>query len=159
MDENNCIVDIAKFFLEFTVDESCGMPTVPYRTKRMLSHERITGGKGKMEDIDKLETLAKNIIASASARTVGSSLCSARKYSGMVHRPVGTRMPAGVCKSMLSYVIHSDRCELRHMYKALSCRRDQRDKKVPYVIDQENASNAALVWRNVHQGNIQECVM
>ena len=67
MDEDNCMVDIAKFFLEFTVDESCvKCPPCRIGTKRMLEIlERITEGKGEEGDIEKLETLAKNIKASA----------------------------------------------------------------------------------------------
>ena len=67
MDEDNCMVDIAKFFLEFTVDESCGK-CAPCRigTKRMYEIlERITQGKGELEDLDKLETLANSIKQSA----------------------------------------------------------------------------------------------
>ena len=67
MDEDDCMVDIAKFFLEFTVDESCGKcPPCRIGTKRMLEIlTKITEGRGELEDIDKLETLAKNIKASA----------------------------------------------------------------------------------------------
>ena len=67
MDEDNCMVDIAKFFLEFTVDESCGKcPPCRIGTKRMYEIlERITEGKGEEGDIEKLELLAKNIKASA----------------------------------------------------------------------------------------------
>ena len=67
MDEDNCMVDIARFFLDFTVDESCGKCT-PCRigTRRMLEIlERIVEGKGEDGDIEKLETLAKNIKATA----------------------------------------------------------------------------------------------
>ena len=67
MDEDDCMVDIAKFFLEFTVDESCGKcPPCRIGTKRMLEIlTKITEGRGELEDIDRLETLAKNIKASA----------------------------------------------------------------------------------------------
>ena len=67
MDEDNCMVNIAKFFLEFTVDESCGKcPPCRIGTRRMLEMlTRITEGKGEPGDIEKLETLAKNIKASA----------------------------------------------------------------------------------------------
>ena len=71
MDEDNCMVDIARFFLDFTVDESCGKCT-PCRvgTRRMLEIlERITQGKGEEGDIEKLQTLAENIKSSALCRT------------------------------------------------------------------------------------------
>jgi NADP-reducing hydrogenase subunit HndC len=145
MDENNCMVDIAKFFLEFTVDESCGKcPPCRIGTKRMLEIlERITGGKGEMEDIDKLETLAKNIIASALCglgQSAPQPVLSTLRYfrDEYIAHVRDKKCPAGVCKSMLSYVIHSDRCKscgicARHCpVGAISG-----DKKVPYVIDQE----------------------
>ncbi len=67
MDEDTCMVDLAKFFLEFTVDESCGKcPPCRIGTKRMLEIvTRITEGKGQVEDLEKLEILARNIKASA----------------------------------------------------------------------------------------------
>jgi NADP-reducing hydrogenase subunit HndC len=82
MDEDNCMVDIAKFFLEFTVDESCGKcPPCRIGTKRMLEIlERITGGKAKMEDIESLKRWRRTL---PNPRCAGSgsrlrSLCSAR---------------------------------------------------------------------------------
>jgi NADP-reducing hydrogenase subunit HndC len=145
MDEDNCMVDIAKFFLEFTVDESCGKcPPCRIGTKRMLEIlERITGGKGEMEDIDKLETLAKNIIASALCglgQSAPQPVLSTLRYfrDEYIAHVKDKKCPAGVCKSMLSYVIHAELCKSCGI-----CARNcpvgaiSGEKKVPYVIDQE----------------------
>ncbi len=85
MDENNCMVDIAKFFLDFTVDESCGKCT-PCRegTKRMLEIlERITEGKGEDGDIEKLESLAETITTTSLCglgQTAANPVVSTLKY-------------------------------------------------------------------------------
>ena len=115
MDEDNCMVDIAKFFLEFTVDESCGKcPPCRIGTKRMLEIlERITGGKGVEGDIEKLEILAKNIKASALCglgQTAPNPVLSTLKYFRDEYdaHVKDKKCPAGVCKSMMQYVINAD---------------------------------------------------
>lgn len=145
MDEDNCMVDIAKFFLEFTVDESCGKcPPCRIGTKRMLEIlERITGGKGEMEDIDKLELLAKNIISSALCglgQSAPQPVLSTLRYfrDEYIAHVKDKKCPAGVCKSMMRYVIAADHCKSCGI-----CARNcpvgaiSGEKKVPYVIDQE----------------------
>jgi NADP-reducing hydrogenase subunit HndC len=145
MDEDNCMVDIAKFFLEFTVDESCGKcPPCRIGTKRMLEIlERITSGKGEMEDIDKLEILAKNIIASALCglgQSAPQPVLSTLRYfrDEYIAHVRDKKCPAGVCKSMMKYVIAADHCKSCGI-----CARNcpvgaiSGEKKVPYVIDQE----------------------
>ncbi len=118
MDEDNCMVDIAKFFLEFTVDESCGKCT-PCRigTKRMLEIlERITQGKGTLEDLDKLEALAYNIKESALCglgQTAPNPVLSTLRYFRDEYEAhvIDKKCPAGVCKALLSYVIVADKCK------------------------------------------------
>ena len=117
MDEDNCMVDIARFFLDFTVDESCGKCT-PCRigTRRMLEIlERIVDGKGEEGDIEKLETLAKNIKATAlcglgqsAPNPVLSTIHFFRdEYEAHIKEK---RCPAHHCQSLLSYVISADKC-------------------------------------------------
>ena len=118
MDEDTCMVDIAKFFLEFTVDESCGKCT-PCRigTKRLLEIlEKIANGNGTLEDLDKLEELSYHIkesslcaLGQSAPNPVLSTLKNFRKeYEAHV---VDKKCPAGVCKALLSYVIEPDLCK------------------------------------------------
>lgn len=117
MDEDTCMVDIAKFFLEFTVDESCGKCT-PCRvgTKRLLEMlEKITQGKATMEDLDRLEELCYYIKANAQCglgQTAPNPVLATLKffrdeYLAHVRDKV---CPAGVCKDLLSYVIDREKC-------------------------------------------------
>ncbi|WP_010251942.1 NADH-ubiquinone oxidoreductase-F iron-sulfur binding region domain-containing protein [Acetivibrio cellulolyticus] len=144
MDEDNCMVDIAKFFLEFTVDESCGKcPPCRIGTKRMLEIlERITEGKGEIGDIEKLEILAKNIKASALCglgQTAPNPVLSTLKYfkdEYMAH-VIDKKCPAGVCKSMMKYVINAETCKSCGICaKQCPVGAISGEKKVPYVIDQ-----------------------
>ena len=117
MDEDNCMVNIAKFFLEFTVDESCGKcPPCRIGTRRMLEIlTRITEGKGVDGDIEKLEKLAVNIKNSAlcglgqtAPNTVLSTLRYFRdEYEAHIYEK---RCPAGVCRNLLSYSIDKEKC-------------------------------------------------
>ena len=118
MDEDSCMVDSAKFFLEFTVDESCGK-CAPCRigTKRMLEIlEKITDGRGTLEDIDRLEELA-NYVKSASlcglGQTAPNPILSTLRYfrDEYVAHVVDKKCPAGVCKKLLSYSIVADKCK------------------------------------------------
>ncbi|RKD25263.1 NAD(P)-dependent iron-only hydrogenase diaphorase component flavoprotein [Caminicella sporogenes DSM 14501] len=117
MDEDNCMVDIARFFLDFTVDESCGKCT-PCRegTKRMLEIlEKITSGKGEPEDLERLENLA-NTIKSASlcglGQTAPNPVLSTLKYFRHEYEAhvYDKKCPAGVCKALTSYII-TDACK------------------------------------------------
>jgi len=118
LDEDDCMVDIAKFFLEFTVDESCGKCS-PCRigTKRMLEVlTKITEGKGTMEDLDTLEELA-NYIKSNSLCGLGQTapnpvLSTMKNFRDeYIAHVVEHRCPAGVCKSLLQYKIDKDKCK------------------------------------------------
>ena len=117
MDEDDCMVDIAKFFLEFTVDESCGKCT-PCRigTKRMLEIlNKITDGQATMEDLDKLEELCYYIkenslcgLGQTAPNPVLSTLKFFRKeYEAHI---LDKKCPAGVCKALLSYSIDPEKC-------------------------------------------------
>ena len=117
MDEDNCMVDIARFFLDFTVDESCGKCT-PCRvgTKRLLEIlDKIIAGKGELEDLDRLEELS-NYIKSASlcglGQTAPNPVLSTLRYfrEEYIAHIVDKKCPAGVCKSLLSFSIDPDKC-------------------------------------------------
>lgn len=118
MDEDNCMVDIAKFFLEFTVDESCGKCT-PCRvgTKRMLEIlDKITKGNGTLEDLDKLEKLCYYIKDNALCglgQTAPNPVLSTLRYfkDEYIAHVVDKKCPAGVCKSLLSFEIIADKCK------------------------------------------------
>ena len=118
MDEDNCMVDIARFFLDFTVDESCGKCT-PCRvgTRRMLDIlNRICDGKGEDGDIERLEDLAQSIKASALCglgQTAPNPVLSTIKqfrneYEAHIYEK---RCPAGVCKNLMRYVIDPEKCK------------------------------------------------
>ena len=118
MDEDNCMVNIAKFFLEFTVDESCGKcPPCRIGTRRMLEIlDRITHGKGEDGDIEKLEKLAKNIKASALCglgQTAPNPVLSTLRYFRDEYEAhiYEKRCPAGVCKKLARFVIDADKCK------------------------------------------------
>ena len=118
MDEDNCMVDIAKFFLEFTVDESCGKCT-PCRvgTRRMLEIlEKITKGQAVLEDLDKLEELCYHLKSNslcALGQTAPNPVLSTLRYfrEEYVAHIVDKRCPAGVCKALLQYRIDADKCK------------------------------------------------
>lgn len=118
MDEDSCMVDIAKFFLEFTVSESCGKCT-PCRvgTKRMLEIlTRISEGKGEMEDLEKLEELA-NFIQTNSlcglGQTAPNPVLSTMRFfrDEYVAHIKDKTCPAGVCKKLLKYSIIEEKCK------------------------------------------------
>jgi NADP-reducing hydrogenase subunit HndC len=117
MDEDNCMVDIAKFFLEFTVDESCGKCT-PCRigTKRLYEIlDRITKGNGTLEDIDKLEELCKyikeNSLCGLGQSAPNPVLSTIRYFKDeYISHVVDKKCPAGVCKALLSYIIDAEKC-------------------------------------------------
>ena len=117
MDESNCMVDIAKFFLEFTKDESCGKCT-PCRigTTRLLEYlNKITSGNGTMEDLDEMEKLCYYIKDNALCglgQTAPNPVLSTLRYfrDEYIAHIKEKRCPAGVCKALLSYEI-TDACK------------------------------------------------
>lgn len=117
MNEDNCMVDIAKFFLEFTVDESCGKCT-PCRvgTRRLLELlTKVTEGKATLEDLDKMEELCyyiKNNSLCGLGQTAPNPVLSTLRYFRDEYEAhvVDKRCPAGVCKSLLKYTIDPEKC-------------------------------------------------
>ncbi len=117
MDDTTCMVDIAKFFLEFTVDESCGKCT-PCRvgTRRLLEIlNKITSGNGTLEDIDRLEKLCyylKENSLCALGQTAPNPVLSTLKYfrDEYIAHVTEKRCPAGVCKALTNYVIDPEKC-------------------------------------------------
>ena len=144
MDETTCMVDIAKFFLEFTVEESCGKCT-PCRvgTKRLLEMlEKITSGNGELEDLDKIEKLC-NFIKEDSQCGLGqcapNPVLSTLQYfrDEYVAHVVDKKCPAGVCKDLMQYKIVADKCK-----GCTACKRAcpvgaiSGNVKEPHIIDQ-----------------------
>ncbi len=117
MDEDTCMVDIAKFFLEFTVDESCGKCT-PCRvgTKRLLELlNKITSGNGEMEDLDRMEELCNYIKANSQCglgQTAPNPVLATLKFfrAEYIAHIQNKKCPAGVCKDLLKYTIDKDKC-------------------------------------------------
>ena len=118
MDEDNCMVDIAKFFLEFTVDESCGK-CAPCRigTKRLLEMlTKVTDGKATLEDLDKIEELCysiKNAALCGLGQTAPNPVLSTLRYFRDEYEAhvVDKKCPAGVCKALAKYVIDPVKCK------------------------------------------------
>ncbi|NLT97821.1 MAG: NADH-quinone oxidoreductase subunit NuoF [Christensenellaceae bacterium] len=117
MDEDNCMVDVARFFLEFTVDESCGKcPPCRIGTKRMLEIlERIVNGQGQEGDIEKLEMLGNNIKNAALCglgKTAPNPVLSTIRYFRDEYEAHirDKKCPAGHCKALLNYIIDKTKC-------------------------------------------------
>lgn len=117
LDEDNCMVDVARFYLDFIKDESCGKCT-PCRigTKRMLEIlEKITTGNGTLEDLDKLEDLAKKVkVASLCGlgQTAPNPVLATLKYfkDEYIAHIVNKKCPAGVCTALVNYSINPEKC-------------------------------------------------
>ena len=117
MDEDNCMVDVAKFYMEFICDESCGKCT-PCRigTKRMLEIlTRITDGKGTLKDLDELEELAQNIKSNSLCglgQTAPNPVLSTLAHfkDEYIAHVVDKKCPAHICKNLMQYVINENKC-------------------------------------------------
>ena len=162
MDEDSCMVDIAKFFLEFTVSESCGKCT-PCRvgTKRMLEIlTRISEGKGEMEDLEKLEELA-NFIQTNSlcglGQTAPNPVLSTMRFfrDEYVAHIKDKACPAGVCKKLLKYSIIEEKCKGCTLC-ARNCPVDAISGavKTPHVIDTAKCIKCGACMDNCRFGAI-----
>ena len=143
MDEDNCMVDIARFFLEFTQEESCGKcPPCRIGTKRMLeSLDKITSGKGTPEDLENLEVLAQTIKDSslcALGQTAPNPVLSTLKHFRSEYEAhiYDKKCPAGVCQALLSYKIDPRKCRGCSLC-ARNCPAEAISGKIkePFVID------------------------
>lgn len=164
LDEDNCMVDVARFYMDFIVDESCGKCS-PCRigTKRMLELlEQICNGEGTMETLDELELLAHTIKDTAlcglgqSAPNPVLSTISQFRDEYIAHI-IDKKCPAGVCKALLSYEIDTDKCR-----KCGLCARqcpanaiEGQLGKVPYHIDQDKCIKCGNCMTACHFGVIE----
>lgn len=165
MDEDNCMVDVAKFYMEFICDESCGKCT-PCRigTKRMLEIlTKITEGKGTAKDLDELQNLAtatRNNSLCALGQTAANPILStmtAFKDEYQAH-VVEHKCPSHVCKSMLTYVINPEKCK-----KCSLCARNcpvnaitGEVGKTVFVIDPAKCIKCGLCFTSCHFGAIDK---
>ena len=153
MDEDNCMVDVAKFYMDFICDESCGKCS-PCRigTKRILEYlTKICDGKGTMEDFDQLEQLATTIKTGslcALGQTAANPIVSTMKQfkDEYIAHIVDKKCPAKVCKNLMSYHINTDLCK-----KCSLCQRQcpvnaisGQVKVGPFVIDQEKCIKCGM---------------
>jgi ferredoxin len=117
MDEDNCMVDVAKFYLEFICDESCGKCSqCRIGTKRLLEIlTKITDGKGTMEDLDKLQELSKSIrvgsLCGLGQTASNPVLSTIAKFKDVyIRHIVDKKCDAGVCKNLIEYSIDPNLC-------------------------------------------------
>ncbi|MGN0459463.1 MAG: NADH-ubiquinone oxidoreductase-F iron-sulfur binding region domain-containing protein [Ruminococcus sp.] len=162
LDEDTCMVDIAKFYLEFTVDESCGKCT-PCRvgTRRLLQFlDKITSGNGEMIDLEKIDELARHMQTSslcALGQTAPNPVLSTMNYfkDEYIAHIKDKTCPAGVCKALMKYEIIPAKCK-----GCTLCARNcpvgaiSGTVKQPHIIDQDKCIKCGLCMRNCKFGAI-----
>lgn len=154
MDESTCMVDVAHFFLDFTQKESCGKCTFcRIGTKRMLEIlTRITEGKGKMEDLDTLEELAKNIIKGSLCglgQTAPNPVLTTLRYFKEEYKAhiLDHTCPAGVCTSLQKYEIDPEKCTgCTLCAKKCPVNAISGNVREPHVIDQEKCIKCGVCF-------------
>ena len=161
MDESKCMVNLAKFYMGFIVDESCGKCN-PCRigTKRMLEIlEKITNGEGTLEDIDKLEELAKTI-KTASVCGLGQSapnpvLSTLKYFRDEYIAHVNGKCPAGECKALLGFKINDEKCKKCGLcFKNCPVGAITGDRETGYKIDEDKCIKCGACKTNCHFGAI-----
>lgn len=143
MDEDTCMVDVARFFLNFTTEESCGKCTFcRIGTKQMLDIlDRICSGKGEMEDLDRLEKLGQMIIKGSLCglgQTAPNPVLTTLKYFRDEYEAhvIEKRCPAKICKDLIDYVVIEDKCSGCGLCKRkCPVNAITGDKKQPHHID------------------------
>ncbi|MGN1131519.1 MAG: NADH-ubiquinone oxidoreductase-F iron-sulfur binding region domain-containing protein [Ruminococcus sp.] len=162
LDEDTCMVDIAKFYLEFTVDESCGKCT-PCRvgTRRLLQYlDKITSGNGEMKDLEKIDELARHMQTSslcALGQTAPNPVLSTMNYfkDEYIAHIKDKTCPAGVCKALMKYEIIPAKCK-----GCTLCARNcpvgaiSGTVKQPHIIDQDKCIKCGLCMKNCKFGAI-----
>ena len=163
MDEDDCMVSVAKFYLEFTVEESCGKCS-PCRIGNKRMHEtleKICQGKGTLGDLEYLENLGKVIKDTALCglgQTSPNPVLSTMQYFRDEYRAhvVDKKCPAGQCKALKSYIIDETKC-IGCTLCARNCPTEAitGDKKVPHVIDQSKCIKCGACYEKCKFGAIQ----
>ena len=163
MDEDNCMVDVAKFYMEFICDESCGKCS-PCRigTKRMLEIlTKITDGKGEMKDLEELEELAEYVKSNSLCglgQTAANPIISTMKQfrEEYIAHIVDKKCPAKICKNLMEYYIVPEKCKMCSL-----CSRQcpvgaisGEVRKTPYVIDQEKCIKCGMCLSSCKFGAI-----
>ena len=164
MDEDNCMVDIAKFFLEFIIDESCGKCS-PCRigTKRLYDLLcKITDGKGTLEDLTTIEELCEHIKSSALCglgQTAPNPVLSTLQHfrDEYIAHVVEKRCPAGVCKNLLHFVIDPGKCKgCTLCAKNCPANAIMGTVKAPHVIDPNKCIKCGACMDNCRFGAISK---
>ena len=162
MDEDTCMVDISKFYLEFTMDESCGKCTAcRIGTKRLHQLlEKIISGKGELQDLDKINELAhhmKTTSLCALGQTSANPIISTLHYfkDEYLAHITEKKCPSGVCKPLLSFEINPDICVgCTKCMKNCPVEAITGSVRVPHIIDRNKCIKCGICMRNCHFGAI-----